>query len=78
MFACRCSVTTEIMAKCISLHPEYYDFDSQKNGNDKDEIGEGGIVDDASSRDGVEDEADSKVVQGDEVLETKSSSRNSV
>ncbi len=35
MFACRCSEATEIMAKCITLHPEYYDSDLVQNSNGK-------------------------------------------
>ncbi len=71
MFACRCSVPTEIMAKCISLHPEYYDYDSKQNDSEDEkekEKGGGQIIE--MSKDDVA-EADKGE---DQILEIESSS----
>ncbi len=73
MFACRCSVPTEIMAKCVTSHPEYYDnSDAEQEDSELEEEKEKGgdqIIKTNEDAEGVEEE-ETERVEGGQIIET--------
>ncbi len=75
MFACRCSVPTEIMAKCITDHPEYYDNSdaTEQNGSkiEEEKEKEGGqIINTNQDVAGAVEQKETEREEGGEVVET--------
>ncbi len=73
MFACRCSVPTGIMARCITSHPEYYDnSDAEQNDSELEEEKEkGGDQISKANEDVAEvEEKETERGEGGQIIET--------